>query len=113
VGIDVAKRTHTVCALDAQTGKVWLRPRTIEATTAGYAEVCTLLRSWGEPPTILIGREATGCLWEPLYEALTRAGYTVLGLNPRQTASWATSLGLRAKTDDLDAQTLARGLLAG
>src|SRR5262249_43069682 len=33
--------------------------------------------------------------------------------SPRQTASWASSLGLRAKTDGLDAQTLARGLLAG
>jgi transposase len=113
VGIDVAKRTHTLCALDAQTGKVHLRPRTIEASAAGYAEVCALLQTRGEPPTILVGLEATGCLWEPLYEALTQAGYTVLVLNPRQTASWATSLGLRAKTDDLDAQTLARGLLAG
>ncbi len=52
-------------------------------------------------------------LWEPLYDALTQAGYTVLVLNPRQTASWAASLGLRAKTDQADALTLARGLLAG
>jgi transposase len=37
----------------------------------------------------------------------------VLILNPRQTASWAASLGLRAKTDAADALTLARGLLAG
>ena len=37
----------------------------------------------------------------------------MLLLNPRQTASWASSLGLRAKTDGIDAQTLARGLLAG
>jgi len=60
VGIDVAKRTHTVCALDAQTGKVQLRPRTIEATATGYAEVCTLLQTWGDPQTILVGLEATG-----------------------------------------------------
>jgi transposase len=57
--------------------------------------------------------EATGCLWEPLHEALTQAGYAVLILNPRQTAAWATGLGLRAKTDGIDAHTLARGLLAG
>jgi transposase len=113
VGIDVAKWSHTVCALDAQTGKMQLRPRTIAATAAGYAELCTLLQSWGAPPTILLGLEATGCLWEPLYEALTQAGYTVVVLNPRQTAAWATGLGLRAKTDGIDAQTLARGLLAG
>ena len=62
---------------------------------------------------MLIGLEATGVLWEPLYDALTQAGYSVLVLNPRQTASWAASLGLRAKTDEADALTLARGLLAG
>jgi transposase len=113
VGIDVAKRSHTVCALDAQTGKVHLRPRTLEATAAGYAALGTLLQGWGAPETILVGVEAPGCLWEPLYEALTQAGYAVLVLNPRQTAAWAAGLGLRAKTDGLDAQTLARGLLAG
>ena len=37
----------------------------------------------------------------------------MLLLNPRQTASWASSLGLRAKTDGIDAQSLARGVLAG
>ena len=62
---------------------------------------------------MLVGLEATGCLWEPLHDALTRAGYRVVVLNPRQTAAWAAGLGLRAKTDGLDAQTLARGLLAG
>jgi transposase len=51
--------------------------------------------------------------WEPLYDALTQAGYTVLVRNPRQTASWASSLGLHATTDNADALTLARGLLAG
>src|SRR5258708_21472677 len=61
----------------------------------------------------LIGLEATGPLWEPLYDALSHAGYAVVLLNPHQTASWAASLGLRAKTDGLDAHTLARGLLAG
>jgi transposase len=48
-----------------------------------------------------------------VYEALAAEGFAVLVLNPRQTAAWATGLGLRAKTDGIDAQTLARGLLAG
>jgi transposase len=62
---------------------------------------------------VLVGLEATGSLWEPLYDTLTQAGYPVLLLNPRQTASWASSLGLRGKTDGIDAQTLTRGLAAG
>lgn len=113
VGIDVAKQFHVVCALEAPSGAVRQRATRIEATKAGYAQLVEWLKRWGEPEALLIGLEATGVLWEPLYEAVTQAGYTVLVLNPRQTASWAQSLGLRAKTDGIDAHTLARGLLAG
>jgi transposase len=113
VGIDVAKRSHVVCAIDARTGKLRQRPKSIEASSEGYAELKRWLATWGTPQALLIGLEATGTLWEPLYDALTHAGYAVLLLNPRQTAAWAAGLGLRAKTDGLDAQTLARGLLAG
>jgi transposase len=113
VGIDVAKRTHTLCALGVATGKLHVRSRSIAATAEGHTELCSLLKSWGPPETTLIGMEATGCLWEPLYAALTTAGYTVLVLNPRQTSAWAAAMGVRAKTDGVDAQTLAKGLLAG
>jgi transposase len=113
VGIDVAKRSHVVCALAVPTGAVRQKAFKIEATAAGYDGLCTQLARWGTPEEVLIGVEATGCLWEPLYDALTRTGYRVVVLNPRQTAAWAAGLGLRAKTDGLDAQTLARGLLAG
>lgn len=114
VGIDVAKQAHMVCALQAPSGAVLRKPSRIEATTDGHAQLQGWLASWGRPDTIVLGmEEATGPLWEPLYDALTQAGYTVLLLNPRQTAAWATSLGLRAKTDELDAHTLACGLLAG
>jgi transposase len=113
VGIDVAKRSHVVCAIDARTGKVRQRSKRIEASSAGYAELQHALAEWGTPQSLLIGLEATGTLWEPLHDSLTHAGYSVLLLNPRQTAAWAAGLGLRAKTDGMDAQTLARGLLAG
>ena len=112
VGIDVAKDAHVVCALSAPNGAVRQRATRIEATAEGYAQFVQWLRAWGAPEILLIGLEATGVLWEPLYEAVTQAGYTVLVLNPRQTSSWAASLGLRAKTDGIDAHTLARGLLA-
>jgi transposase len=113
VGIDVAKHFHVVCALEAPSGSLRQRASKIAATAEGYAQLCMWLRTWGEPEALLIGMEATGTLWEPLHDTLTRAGYAVLVLNPRQTSAWAASLGLRAKTDGIDAQTLARGLLAG
>jgi transposase len=113
VGIDVAKQAHVVCALEAPSGALRHKPSRIEATAEGYALLRSWLEMWGSPEQTVIGLEATGPLCEPLYDTLTQAGYTVLVLNPRQTASWASSLGLRAKTDGIDAQTLARGLLAG
>jgi len=116
VGIDVAKHAHVVCALEAPGGAIRLKPSQIEASAEGYARVHEWLQNWAGPQgpeAILIGMEATGTLWEPLYDTLTQAGYHVQLLNPRQTASWAASLGLRAKTDGIDAHTLARGLLAG
>jgi transposase len=116
VGIAVAKQAHVGCALAAPHGVLRHKPSQIEATREGYALVLAWLATWrasAQPEAVLIGLEATGVLWEPLYDALIQAGYSVLVLNPRQTASWATSLGLRAKTDETDALTLARGVLAG
>jgi transposase len=113
VGIDVAKSAHVICALEAPSGTVRLKSTPIPATAQGHTRLLAWLREWGEPAALLIGLESTGSLWEPLYDALTRAGYPVVLLNPHQTASWAASLGLRAKTDGIDAHTLARGLLAG
>jgi transposase len=115
VGIDVAKSAHVVCALEVPSGAVRLKSTPIPATAAGYAQLGEWLDTWaaGDSAQLLIGLESTGSLWEPLYDALTQAGYGVLLLNPHQTASWASSLGLRAKTDGIDAHTLARGLLAG
>ena len=96
VGIDVAKQAHVVCALEVPSGAVRHKPSRIEATAAGYALLRSWLQTWAEggpPETVLIGLEATGSLWEPLYDILTQAGYAVLLLNPRQTAAWASSLG--------------------
>ena len=102
------------CArLQAPSGSLRQRASKIAATAEGYTQLCTWVRTWGEKASLLIGMEATGTLWEPLHDTLTRAGYTVLVLTPRQTSAWAASLGLRAKTDRSDAHTLARGLLAG
>jgi hypothetical protein len=43
VGIGVAEASHTLCALEAPSGKVRQRPRSIAATTEGYAELCQWL----------------------------------------------------------------------
>jgi hypothetical protein len=98
VGIDVAKRGHVACALDVPSGAVRQKALTIDATAAGYAALRAALARWEEPGHLVIGVAATGCLWAPRYDAVTRAGYGVVVRNPRQTAAWAAGPGLRATT---------------
>jgi transposase len=113
VGIDIAKQAHVYCVVEVATARVRVPPQTSSATAVGYQELVRTLQQLGPAGSVLIGVEATGCLWEPLYAALTQAQYRVLVRTPRQTSAWAAALGLRAKTDRSAAQTLARGLLAG
>jgi len=62
---------------------------------------------------ILIGMEATSRYWEDLYHELEQRGYQLCLLHPRQTHQFHEQQGLRAKTDRLDAKTIARVLLSG
>jgi transposase len=65
------------------------------------------------PKQILIGMEATSCYHENLYHELERRGYVLRLLHPRQTHQFHEREGLRAKTDRLDARTIAKVLLSG
>jgi len=65
------------------------------------------------PQRMLIGLEATGRYSENLYQFLQEQGYRLCLLHPRQTHQFAQQRGLRAKTDRLDATTIARLLLSG
>lgn len=65
------------------------------------------------PSQILIGMEATSRYGENLYHELEQRGYLLCLLHPRQTHQFHERQGLRAKTDRLDAMTIARALLSG
>jgi len=65
------------------------------------------------PQEILIGMEATARYSENLYHALEQRGYQLCLLHPGQTHQFHERQGLRAKTDRLDAMTIARVLLSG
>ncbi len=62
---------------------------------------------------ILIGMEATSRYGENLYHELEQRGYVLRLLHPGQTHHFHQQRGLRAKTDRLDAMTIARTLLSG
>jgi transposase len=62
---------------------------------------------------ILIGMEATSRYGENLSHELEQRGYVLRLLHPGQTHHFHQQRGLRAKTDRLDAMTIARTLLSG
>lgn len=65
------------------------------------------------PSQIMIGMEATSRYHENLYHELEQRGYQMRLLHPGQTHHFHQQRGLRAKTDRLDAMTIARTLLSG
>src|SRR6267143_790646 len=71
---------------------------------AGFAQVIERL-STVSPALVVL--EATGGIEIPLAGALAAAGVPVVVVNPRQIRDFAKAAGKLAKTDVLDAQTLA------
>jgi transposase len=93
--------------------QVVLKPFEIANAGAGFDRLHQKLAQLGCPPEeIVVGLEATGRYWENVYYFLQARGYRLVLLHPAQTQHFAQRRGLRAKTDKLDALTIARALLS-
>jgi transposase len=68
------------------------------------------LRAWLKslPAGSRIGLESTGAYHELLADLAQAQGYTVFLLNPLETRHYAKAMGIRAKTDRVDAELIAR-----
>src|SRR5690348_14352548 len=107
VGVDIAAASATVVALPA--GGKGSRARQIPQTPQGYAELHTYLQATEIPPAdTLVVMEAPGSYWISLATTLVAAGYGVSVISPSQAHDFAKALLKRAKTDAIDAQTLAQ-----
>ncbi|MDQ5851140.1 MAG: IS110 family transposase [Chloroflexota bacterium] len=112
VGLDVGSETCTVGVLTPDK-RVVLKPFDIANAGAGFDRLHQKLAQLaGAPHEIVVGREATGRYWENVYYFLQARGYRLVLLHPAQTHHFAQRRGLRAKTDKLDALTIARALLS-
>jgi transposase len=98
VGIDVSKAQLDVAVRPS--GETW----TVAHDEAGLSGLVARLR--GLAPTLIV-LEATGGLEVVLAGALATAALPVAVVNPRQVRDFARSTGTLAKTDRLDAQSLA------
>jgi transposase len=98
IGVDVAKDA-VVVGCDEQGSAVRSIPNQRTALTAWLASL---------PGPSRIGMEATGCYHELLADLAYQRGHTVFVLNPKDTRHYAQAVGLRAKTDRVDALLIAR-----
>jgi transposase len=99
VGIDVSKATLDVCLLPSGKTAVF------DNDAAGIRQLVELLGRQSQVARCLL--EATGRYDRRCAADLMEAGFTVAVVNPRQARDFARSLGRLAKTDRIDARTLA------
>lgn len=95
VGVDVCKQHLDVCL-----GTLDLR---VVNDATGWD---VLIAKFKEDDVDLVVLEATGGYERGLVCALQGAGITVARVNPRQARDFAKSMGVLAKTDQVDARTL-------
>jgi transposase len=113
VGIDIGSQTCSFCVLKPDKSQV-IKPTDIANAPTGFRLLLDKLESLAvSSEQILIGLEATSRYGENLYRFLASRGFELCLLHPRQTHQFAQQRGLRAKTDKLDANTIARVLLSG
>jgi transposase len=99
VGIDVSKAKLDVCLLPSGQTAVF------DNDAQGIRQLVDWLRQ--QPPVVRCLLEATGRYDRRCAADLMEAGFPVAVVNPRQARDFARSLGRLAKTDTIDARTLA------
>lgn len=116
VGIDIAQATATAAWLTTRTsdeptstGTGTSKSFTFDQAPKGYAAFHRKLQAIAvSPKHTLVVMEATSTYWIMLAAHLHEQGYSVSVVNPAQAHHFAKAQLKRAKTDTLDAQTLAQ-----
>lgn len=103
LGIDIAKLKFDVALLTQ--GK--FKTKVFANDPAGISACLKWLATHASEP-VHACLEATGSYGEAIACALHEAGHTVSVINPARAKAYARSLGLRQKTDAVDAKMLAR-----
>jgi transposase len=98
VGIDVCGARLDCCTMPG---------RLIHAVDNSDAGLDALIEKLSASKPDLIVMEATGGLHRLAASRLSVAGFVVAVMNPRQVRDFAKSMGRLAKTDQIDAETLA------
>lgn len=98
VGIDVSKTSHQLAVLGQPKVRDYSNQERGHQAMVRYLKLCA--------PTLIV-LEATGGLERELAVHLRQAGFPVAVVNPTRVREFARALGRYAKSDPIDARTLA------
>jgi len=103
LGLDISKETVDACLIDAA-GE---HSKKVSNNAKGFEQLKRWLQN-RRVKEVHVCMEATGSYYEGAAEAFSDACYMVSVVNPRQIKSFSETLLLRAKTDKIDANLIAR-----
>ncbi|MCG2791123.1 MAG: IS110 family transposase [Actinomycetia bacterium] len=106
MGIDLAKDSSRVVVVDKDGSKL-ASPFSIKNTKDGMEKLLSKLNSY-KNDEILCGMEASSNYWENVYSYLKEKKVSCLLINPYQVKKYRQALGLKIKTDSVDAETVAQ-----
>ena len=108
IGIDIAKRSHVLSAVD-EDGATVVESFSFANTDTGFKKLMERLKKTNAmPDASLVGMEATGHYWIALFDFLTGNGYDTAVINPIQTDAFRDVWTVRkVKTDAIDAALIA------
>jgi transposase len=110
IGVDAGKQQHHAAAYDPGADRVVGRLK-FAVSREGFQQFHAFLtRLMAEPKTMVLGLEASGHYHLTLIAFLAEQGYAVVLLNPFRATQFRQSQGKTAKTDRIDAESLARFL---
>ena len=112
VGIDIGKFFHVACFLDDRGNQ--LDELKFTNTYQGFSELEKIIQKHSTPDNgLILGMEATGHYWFPLYEFLKEKGYSVKVFNPLKVNRFRDFYIQPVKTDLKDAFVIASILRYG
>lgn len=107
IGIDIAKRSHQAAVTNAS-GELIVKPFSFKNSAIGFAQFLSVLEENSFAYSCcVIGLEATGHYWYPLYFFLVEQKFTVKVFNPIQTAAFREIAIRKVKNDNHDSIMIA------
>ena len=106
LGIDLAKGTSKVAAVD-EDGNELLRPFSITNSKEGIEKLVSKLYCY-KKCDITCAMEASSSYWENMYSCFKQKDISCILLNPYQVKKYRQALGLKIKTDSIDALSIAQ-----